>query len=50
VVDAVGFDVVDVGALAEGWRYQPGQAAYGIRHDAAGMQAALAAARRDAPS
>ncbi|MHA3703092.1 NADPH-dependent F420 reductase [Jatrophihabitans sp. YIM 134969] len=46
VVDAFGFDVVDAGPLAEGWRYQPDQPAYGVRHDAAGMRAAVAAARR----
>jgi predicted dinucleotide-binding enzyme len=28
-LDAIGYDAVDVGALAEGWRFQPGQPAYG---------------------
>jgi len=28
-LDAIGYDAVDVGALADGWRYQPGTPAYG---------------------
>jgi predicted dinucleotide-binding enzyme len=28
-LDAIGYDAVDAGPLAEGWRYQPGQPAYG---------------------
>ena len=43
-IDSLGFDVVDAGPLAEGRRYQPGSPAYGVRRDAAGMRAALAAA------
>ena len=27
--DSIGYDTVDAGALSEGWRYQPGQPAYG---------------------
>jgi hypothetical protein len=29
VLDAIGYDTVDLGPLAEGWRIQPGTAAYG---------------------
>ncbi len=45
-VDAVGFDVVDVGPLAEGWRFQPDTPPYGVALDADGLRAALAQARR----
>ncbi|MBO9050612.1 NADPH-dependent F420 reductase [Curtobacterium flaccumfaciens] len=46
LLDRFGFDVVDVGSLGEGWRYERDQPAYGVRHDRAGMTAALAAATR----
>lgn len=46
LLDRFGFDVVDVGPLSEGWRYERDQPAYGVRHDRDGMTAALAAARR----
>jgi predicted dinucleotide-binding enzyme len=29
-LDAIGYDTVDAGGLAEGWRYQPGTPAYGL--------------------
>ncbi|WBB67230.1 NADPH-dependent F420 reductase [Micromonospora sp. WMMD812] len=29
-LDRIGFDAVDAGRLAEGWRYQPGTPAYGV--------------------
>jgi predicted dinucleotide-binding enzyme len=56
-LDAIGYDTVDVGPLAEGWRFQSGQPAYGPPYgsfeDPAGTQtsadkvrAALAAAER----
>jgi len=57
-VEAIGYDTVDAGPLAEGWRYQPDTAAYGriyqqpedwetaVPADAATVRAALAAARR----
>jgi hypothetical protein len=38
--------VVDAGALADSWRFEPGRPAYGPRLDADGMRAALAAASR----
>jgi predicted dinucleotide-binding enzyme len=30
LLDLLGFDAVDAGALAEGWRYEPDTAAYGL--------------------
>jgi predicted dinucleotide-binding enzyme len=46
LLDEFGFDAVDAGPLAEGWRYQRDTPAYGTVHDAAGMREALAQARR----
>jgi len=56
-LDAIGYDTLDAGPLAEGWRFQPGQPAYGPPYgsyeDPAGtpanadkVRAALAAAER----
>ena len=45
-IDAIGFDVVDLGPLAEGWRIQRDTPGYGPRLDADGLRAAAAAARR----
>jgi len=45
-IDAIGFDVVDLGPLAEGWRIQRDTPGYGIRLDAEGLRAATAAAQR----
>jgi predicted dinucleotide-binding enzyme len=57
-LDAIGYDAVDVGPLAEGWRYQPGTPAYGLVYaqgqsldaavpgDAEKVRTALAAATR----
>jgi predicted dinucleotide-binding enzyme len=56
--EAIGYDTVDAGPLAEGWRYQPNTAAYcriyqqpedwetAVPADAATVRAALAAAQR----
>jgi predicted dinucleotide-binding enzyme len=44
LLDQLGFDVVDAGPLSEGWRFEEGQAAYGVRLDRAGLERALAAA------
>jgi predicted dinucleotide-binding enzyme len=56
--NAIGYDPVDAGPLAEGWRYQPDTAAYcavyqqpgdwktGVPADAVTVRAALAAAQR----
>jgi predicted dinucleotide-binding enzyme len=46
LIDEFGFDVVDVGPLAEGWRYQRDEPAYVVRLDRDELQAALAQARR----
>ena len=45
-IDAIGFDVVDLGPLAEGWRIQRDTPGYGGRLDADGLRAATAAAER----
>ncbi len=45
LIDELGFDVVDVGPLAESWRIEPGTPGYGPRLDAAAMREALASAR-----
>ena len=46
LVDELGFDAVDVGPLAEGWRYQRDTEAYVQRYDADGLRAALSKAVR----
>jgi len=44
VIDALGFDGIDAGTLAESWRQQPGTPAYCRDLDAAALEAALAQA------
>jgi len=46
VIDGFGFDVVDVGPLAESWRIEPDTPGYGARLDAEELREALAAAVR----
>ena len=46
LLDEFGFDAVDAGSLAEGWRFQRDTAAYGAVLDADGMRDALGRARR----
>jgi predicted dinucleotide-binding enzyme len=46
LIDELGFDTVDVGPLAEGWRYQRDTAAYVQRYDADGLREALGKAVR----
>jgi hypothetical protein len=46
VVDALGFDGVDAGSLAESWRQQPGTPVYCTDHDTEGVRRALAQADR----
>jgi predicted dinucleotide-binding enzyme len=46
LLDELGFDVVDLGPLAEGWRVQPGTPGYGPDLDAAGLREAASGARR----
>ena len=45
-IDELGFDVVDLGPLAEGWRIQPDTPGYGPDLDAAGLRTAVGEARR----
>jgi len=46
LLDQFGYDVVDAGPLAEGWRFQPDTPAYVQRFDADTLREALAAAAR----
>jgi predicted dinucleotide-binding enzyme len=46
LIDELGFDVVDVGPLAESWRIEPGTPGYGPRLTADELREALAAAQR----
>ena len=50
VLDEIGYDVVDLGPLAEGWRVQPGTPAYGSLYavDATDWSAGARPAGRDA--
>ena len=46
LLDVFGFDVVDLGPLAEGWRFERGMPAYGPHLTAAGLRSAAAVATR----
>jgi predicted dinucleotide-binding enzyme len=46
LIDQFGFDVVDAGPLAEGWRIQRGTPGYGPRRTAEELRGDLAAAKR----
>jgi 8-hydroxy-5-deazaflavin:NADPH oxidoreductase len=46
LIDGFGFDVVDIGPLAESWRIQPGTPGYVKRLNAAELTAALASVSR----
>ncbi|TDK26674.1 NADP oxidoreductase [Arthrobacter crusticola] len=46
MIDEFGFDVIDAGPLAEGWRFQRDTPAYVIPADAEGMREALGRAKR----
>ena len=46
LIDEFGFDVVDAGPLAEGWRYQRDTPAYVVRLDADALRTALSQAKR----
>lgn len=46
LIDAIGFDAIDGGALSESWRQQPGEAAYCQDLDKDALQAALQGADR----
>lgn len=49
LIDALGFDPVDGGTVAESWRQQPGTPVYGADLDAEGTARALAAAVPERP-
>lgn len=38
LLDTLGYDVIDVGALAEGWRFQPGTPVYGPPYSEGSVQ------------
>jgi 8-hydroxy-5-deazaflavin:NADPH oxidoreductase len=46
LIDEFGYDVVDAGPLAEGWRYQRDTPAYVVRLDAGELRAKLGEAKR----
>ncbi len=47
LIDQIGFDAVDAGAISESWRQQPGSPVYTKDLDQAGILRALAEARPD---
>lgn len=47
LVDAIGFDPVDAGSIADSWRQQPGTPVYTMDFDKAGVADALAKASRE---
>lgn len=47
LVDEIGFDAVDAGAIAESWRQQPGSPGYIKDYDLDGTRRALSEARRE---
>lgn len=47
LIDAIGFDTVDAGTIADSWRQQPGSPAYIKDYDAGGLRKALGEARKD---
>ena len=47
LIDELGFDPVDNGALDESWRQQPGTPVYAMDFDAAGVRKALSEAHRE---
>jgi predicted dinucleotide-binding enzyme len=49
LVDALGFDPIDAGAIDESWRQQPGTPVYAADLDAAGVTRALAEATPERP-
>lgn len=50
LIDQLGFDTVDAGALADSWRQQPDTPVYGLREGVAGVTKALAAASPERPA
>ncbi len=50
LIDELGFDAVDAGALDDSWRQQPGTPVYGNDLDVDGVRRALARAPRERPA
>jgi predicted dinucleotide-binding enzyme len=50
LIDELGFDPVDAGALDESWKQQPGTPVYTTNFDAEGVRRALAEARPERPA
>ncbi|WP_225823008.1 NADPH-dependent F420 reductase [Streptomyces naphthomycinicus] len=50
LIDALGFDTVDAGTIADSWRQQPGTPVYGLRGDAAAVGKALSEASPERPA
>jgi predicted dinucleotide-binding enzyme len=50
LVEELGFDPVDAGALDESWRQQPGTPVYTSNFDASGVRRALAEASPERPA
>jgi predicted dinucleotide-binding enzyme len=50
LIDEFGFDVIDMGPLAESWRIEPGTPGYGPQLTAEDLTAALSAATRPQPA
>ncbi len=50
LIDALGFDTVELDGLAEGWRIQPDTPGYGPRRTAEELRTDLASARRPRPA
>ncbi|NAZ84109.1 NAD(P)-binding domain-containing protein [Kineococcus sp. R8] len=49
LLDAVGFDAVDAGSVADSWRQQPGTPVYGAEAGVDGIRSALAEATAERP-
>ncbi|GAA3130817.1 NADPH-dependent F420 reductase [Streptomyces echinatus] len=50
LIDALGFDTVDAGTVADSWHQQPGTPVYGLRGDAAAVRKALSEASPERPA
>jgi 8-hydroxy-5-deazaflavin:NADPH oxidoreductase len=50
LVEQLGFDGVDAGALDDSWRQQPGSPVYGTNRDAEGVRQGLREATRERPA
>ncbi|WP_459738699.1 NADPH-dependent F420 reductase [Streptomyces sp. E-15] len=50
LIDALGFDTVDAGTIADSWRQQPGTPVYGLRAGVAAVREALAQASPERPA